>query len=135
MMEGKRMIAGLALIAVMVLGWGTGANAAGGETRLRAGLAGARVNGMTPSGVAEFRSRADGSRRVKVQVEKLNLGEGTKLNVLIDGVPIGQITLNALLAGELQLNTNDGDQIPPVGKGSTAFVTDEAGTTMVAGTF
>ena len=110
------------------------ASAKAGDTKITAKLAGAAINGMVPKGVAEFRSRADGSQQLKVQIENTNL-PGATLNVLINNTKVGELTVGALLAGEMQLNTNDGQSVPPIGTGSTAVVTDQAGTTVVAGTF
>ena len=109
------------------------ANAAGAETRLRAQLAGAAINGVVPKGQSEFRART-ASTQFKVQVEDVNLADGSTLNVLLNNNPIGQITL-ALRRGSLQLNTGDGDAIPPGGLGSTIVVTNQSGATIVAGSF
>ena len=122
----------VAILSTIVVGLATAK--AGGDTRLSARLAGAATNGMVPKGVAEFRSRADGSSQIKVQVENVNL-QGAVLNVLIDNNKIGEITIGATLAGQFQANTRDGEAVPPVGSGSTAVVTDQAGATIVAGTF
>ena len=103
------------------------------EVRLRARLAGAPINGITPKRVADSRARSDGSR-LKIQVEGVNL-PGATLNVLIDGVLVGHMTINAALTGELQLNTNDSQTVPVVGRGSTVVVTNQAGGTIVGGTF
>jgi hypothetical protein len=105
-----------------------------GDASLKARLAGAAINGMVPKGIGEFRSRANGSRQLKVQVENVNL-PGATLNVLIDNAKVGEISIGALLAGEMQLNTRDGQDVPPIGSGSTCVVTDQGGATIVAGTF
>ncbi|HSB12686.1 MAG TPA: hypothetical protein VLM38_24565 [Blastocatellia bacterium] len=105
-----------------------------GDAKLTARLAGAAINRMVPKGVAESRSRADGSSQLKVQVENANLA-GATLNVLIDNSKVGELTIDAFLAGEMQLNTNDGQTVPPIGRGSTCVVTDQSGATIVAGTF
>jgi hypothetical protein len=123
----------VAIVSIVVFGVAI-ARAGGSDVRISTGLAGATINGLVPKGVAEFRARADGSRQLKVQVENVNL-EGAILNVLINNSKVGEITIDALLAGQLQLNTRDGQTVPPVGRGSTAVVTDQTGTTIVAGTF
>jgi hypothetical protein len=110
------------------------AMAKAGDASLKARLAGAAINGMVPKGIGEFRSRANGSRQLKVQVENVNL-PGATLNVLIDNAKVGEISIGALLAGEMQLNTRDGQDVPPIGSGSTCVVTDQGGATIVAGTF
>ena len=110
-----------------------GTKAGGSDLRITAKLAGASINGMVPKGIGEFRSRA-GSSQLKVQVENVNLA-GATLNVLIDNAKVGELTISALLAGQMQLNTRDGEAVPPIGSGSTCVVTDQSGATIVAGTF
>lgn len=104
------------------------------ETRLRAALTGARINNLTPSGHADFRAR-QGSSRLNVQVEDVNLAPGTVLDVYLDGAPIGAITVDSVtLGGELELNSNDGDMVPSVKAG--ALVVVKNGTSaVVAGVF
>jgi hypothetical protein len=109
-------------------------NAAGAaETRIKAQLAGAALNGMTPKGRAEFRARAT-NNQLNVQVENVNLPDGTILNVLVNDAQIGQLSLT-LRKGEMQLNSGDGQIVPSLTLGSTIVVTDEAGRTIVAGAF
>ncbi|MCI0485479.1 MAG: hypothetical protein L0229_02650 [Blastocatellia bacterium] len=124
----------VAVVAVLVIG-AASANAKDGDVKIRAGLAGAAVNGMVPKGKAEFRTRANGARKLNVEGEKINLPEGTILDVLVDDVKIGEITLDAFLRGELQLNTNDSDVVPPVGAGSSVVISDQNGVTILGGTF
>ena len=133
-MNAKKIWAGFLVAVVMsALMAVSNANAAGAETRLRSQMAGAAINGRVPKGQAEFRART-ARTQLNVQVEDVNLGDGTTLNVLINNNPVGQITL-ALGRGSLQLNTGDGDSIPPIGLGSTVVVTNQAGATIVAGSF
>ena len=122
------------LLASITMGLSGVASAKAGDAKMTARLAGASINRMVPKGIAEFRSRADGSRQLKVQVENVNL-PGATLDVLIDNAKVGELTIGALLAGELQLNTRDGQEVPPIGTGSTCVVTDQAGVTIAAGTF
>jgi hypothetical protein len=110
------------------------AHADAAETRLRAQLAGAAINGMVPKGASEFRARGDSRRQFKAQVEDANLPDGTVLNVLLNNQQVGQITIS-FMRGELQLNTNDGDVVPVAGLGSTVVITDQAGATIVGGAF
>ena len=105
---------------------------AGADLRMRTGLAGAQLNGMTPKGKAEYRERAN--RQLTVQVENINLPDGTTVNVLINGNGVGQISL-LLTRGQLQLNTNDNQNVPTVIAGTTVVVTDANGSTLVAGVF
>jgi hypothetical protein len=109
--------------------------AADGDVIVQSALSGAALNGMRPSGVAEFRSNADGSRRFKVEVEDVNLPAGTVLGVFVDGAGIGNITLTSLREGELERNTNDGQAVPNVHSGTTVAVRLQSGATLVSGAF
>src|SRR5262249_31578415 len=134
-MKMRRILASSLAVTLFAVTIGmAGASAKAGDVNLTAKLAGAAIKGMVPKGIAEFRSRADGSRQLKVQIENTNLA-GATLNVLINNEKVGELTVSAFLAGEMQLNTRDNQAVPPVGSGSTAVVTDQAGTTIVAGTF
>jgi hypothetical protein len=108
---------------------------AGAETRVRTGLIGARINFLTPKGVAEFRIHPGGSRKFKVQVEDVGLPPGTLLNVFVNQSRVGGIVLNSLLRGELEFNTNDGQPVPAIADGTSIALTDAAGATILAGTF
>ena len=91
--------------------------AKGGEVRLRTTLAGGAIAGMTPSGHAEFRAIAPENRsRLNVEVEDVNLAAGTVLDVFIDGVQAGSITVSAapVRGGELELNSQDGQAVPTI---------------------
>ena len=97
-------------------------DAKSGETRLRAQLTGARIEGLTPSGHAEFRA-SSGRMRLNVQVEDVRLPVGTSLDVYVDGNKVGAITIEAvILGGELELNSQDGAVVPNVSRGSVVVV-------------
>lgn len=109
-------------------------NAKGDEVRMRTALSGPRLNGLTPSGKAESRS-ATGRADLNVQVEDVKVAAGTVLDVLLDGAKVGTITVDGLtLGGELDLNTNDGDVVPSVRKGSLVVV-QLNGQSILAGVF
>lgn len=109
--------------------------APGAETRVEIDLVGATLNGATPRGEAELKRRVDGSREFEVKVTNVNLAAGTRLNVLVDGRKVGEITLTSLLGGEFELDTRDGQTLPPLVSGTTVSVTNAAGATIVAGAF
>jgi hypothetical protein len=73
-----------------------------------------------------------------VEVENVNLKAGTVLDVSVQHgavtTPVGHITLSALGAGELELNSQDGDTVPAVQSGDMVVVRN-AGTPILAGTF
>ncbi|HEV2882327.1 MAG TPA: hypothetical protein VGX24_13685 [Pyrinomonadaceae bacterium] len=106
----------------------------GMEARMEIRLVGATLNGATPSGEAEFRREAVGSRRLRIKIENVNLPDGTVLDVLVDNVRVGQIVINSL-KGELELRTDHGQTTPPVVNGTSIVISDRTGTTILAGTF
>jgi hypothetical protein len=57
------------------------------------------------------------------------------LNVLVDGVTIGQLRINSQLETEIELESEDGQFVPQIINGSTIVVTNQAGATIVSGTF
>ncbi|MDQ1707394.1 MAG: hypothetical protein QOJ88_605 [Pyrinomonadaceae bacterium] len=106
-----------------------------GEIRFEARLAGAAIGGLLPKGEAKFRSRTDGRRNLNVEVEKVNLPAGTVLNVLVDSVNVGQITLRSTLENELELETEHGASVPNITPAATLVVTDAQGKTILSGVF
>jgi hypothetical protein len=107
----------------------------GAEVRLRILLAGATLNNVIPKGHAEFRQRADGRRKLEVEIEDLNLPAGTTFTVLVNGVSVGQIALSSVFEGVLELETENGQSVPNVVDGTTVTVVDGAGVTVLAGRF
>jgi hypothetical protein len=106
----------------------------GGEIRIEARLAGAPIGGLTPSGHAKFRTR-NGNRSLEVEVEKVNLPAGTVLNVLVDGVKVGQLTLASTLENEFEIESEHGATVPAVTSTSTIVVTNAQGQTVLSGAF
>jgi hypothetical protein len=105
------------------------------ETKIEAALSGAAIGGLTPKGEAEFEQKSDGSRRLEVEVEHINLPSGTVLGVLVDGQKVGSLTLDSLLAGRLELETERGQTFPLVNSRTRVVVADANGNTIVAGSF
>jgi hypothetical protein len=110
-----------------------------GEVRLRTQLAGGAIAGRRPEGNADFRMEPAKSRtRLNVEVENLNLAQGTMLQVSImhGGVStnIGTITLNAFGRGELERNSQDGDTVPVIMAGDVVTVSN-AGSPILTGVF
>jgi hypothetical protein len=66
-------------------------------------LSGPPINGQTPKGRLDFSSAAD-LRAVKVEVQKVNLPDGTALNARANGVLLGTLTLQQQKA-EIELET------------------------------
>jgi hypothetical protein len=96
-------------------------------------LIGASINGVVPEGEAEVERESEGTH-FKVSVNHVNLPDGTTLNVLVDGVKIGTITLSQQ-RGEIRLRADRGQPVPPIVNGTTVAVTDAAGATLLGGTF
>jgi hypothetical protein len=97
------------------------------NTRTRTPLAGNSIAGELPKAHAEFRNRADrGRTRLNVEVEDVNLPAGTVLTVVFEhngaSTTLGTIQLDAFHAGELELNSEDGDMVPAVQPGDTVSV-------------
>jgi hypothetical protein len=107
----------------------------GADNVLRIRLVGAAVNGVIPKGSAEFTQSAAGRRELEVGVEDLNLPAGTVLNVLVDNVQVGQITLGRSFKGRLEIESEHGQSVPAVAVGTTVAVTNGAGATLLAGSF
>ena len=105
-----------------------------GELRIESRLAGAAVNGLTPSGHARFRSR-DGRRDFNVEVEKVNLPAGTVLGIFVDGVHVSNLVINSTLETEIELESERGQAVPSVTTASTVVVADAQGKTILSGVF
>lgn len=125
-------LGGLALLSP------SAAHAASGnaqELRIQTRLTGGAINGVTPSGRARFRSRGTASN-FSVEVQDVNLADGTKLNVTLmrgaTSIPAGSMTL-ALHIGEIDVNTNDGNLVPQAKAGDIVIVSDTAGTALLTG--
>src|SRR5947209_6098599 len=104
------------------------------EVRIEARLAGAAISGLTPTGHAKFRSR-NGNQELEVEVEHVNLPAGTVLNILVDGVKVGQLTLSPTLENEFEIEGEHGATVPSVAVGWTVVVTNAQGQTVLSGVF
>lgn len=112
-------------------------NANNNQRRLRTRLTGGAIQGRIPEGSADFRSDTRRSR-LNVEAENVNLAAGTMLQVSVQRgttiTHVGTITLSALGEGELELNSEDGDNVPDIQKGDMVTVAHGA-TTILAGAF
>ena len=106
----------------------------GGELRIEARLAGAPINGLTPVGVARFRSRPD-NRNLEVEVEKVNVPAGTILNAFVDGVKVGELVIGPMLEAEFELEAERGQAVPNVTTATTVVVSNAQGQTLLSGVF
>ena len=97
-----------------------------------ANLTGPPINGVTPTGFGEFETHS--SRiELEVRVDNVNLGNGTALQVDVDGALAGTMVLDDGEA-RLRLRSDEGDTVPNVHAGSTAVVRTGA-TVRLTGTF
>ena len=105
----------------------------GSAVRMRIDLAGGAINRVVPKGRAEFNSSAS-FRSLKVQVEKVNLPDGTTLTVGVNGSNLGMITLVAM-RGEIEVTTKNGTAVPAIQAGDVVTVTASSGTLILQGKF
>lgn len=104
------------------------------STKIEAQLSGAMLNGLIPKGEAELESFTDGSRKFEIEVENVNLPDGTVLNVVVDGTKVGTLTL-ALHRATLELKREDGATLPQINSRTRIVITDSTGNTILAGAF
>jgi hypothetical protein len=106
----------------------------GGETRIESRLAGAAINGLTPTGVARFRTRPD-NRNLEIEVEKVNLPAGTILNAFVDGVKVGELVIRTTLEAQFELESERGQFVPAVTTATKVVVSNQQGQTLLSGVF
>jgi hypothetical protein len=125
-----------ALIATMVISRAAPARDQqdANQTRLTATLVG--VAPFTAAhGGAEFEQETSRAR-FKLEVEDINLADGTAVMVEVNGSPIagGSLTVESRKV-QLDLDSSNGQTVPVIGPGSTVAVTTTAGATVAAGQF
>jgi len=116
----------VALTALLLIG---GSAFAGGTwVKTRIGLR-AKASDPLASGKAVYREKDFGLRRtLKVEVE--DVSSATSADVFVDDVNVG--TINFLLgAGELEIDTKDGDTVPVLVFGSVVKVRAESDNHMI----
>jgi hypothetical protein len=106
----------------------------GGELRIESRLAGAAINGLTPTGVAKFRTRPD-NRNLEIEVEKVNVPAGTILNAFVDGVKVGELVIGPTLEAEFELEAERGQFVPEVTTATKVVVSNQQGQTLLSGVF
>jgi hypothetical protein len=99
------------------------------EVRFRTALHGPAINGIRPEGRAEFEREDRNDRndndndghqkRFSTEVDKVNLGDNTILEVDVDGVKVGNIRIEGG-SGDLEVH---GKRAPKVHRGSKVSVT------------
>ena len=103
-------------------------------TYFRASLTGSPINNVTPFGRADYKVFTDNSRRLEIEAFSVNVTAGTVLNVFVNNVSIGQLTISATRSGRLELRTSQGQTVPTISAGNTIEI--RQGTTVIlSGTF
>ncbi|MBK8465909.1 MAG: VCBS repeat-containing protein [Chloracidobacterium sp.] len=103
------------------------------ESELFAGLTGPTLNGVLPTGFAEYEIHSSRTE-LEVRVRQVNLAIGTSLTVIVDGTAAGQMSLESGGEGRLRLRSDDGQNVPTIVVGSTIAITS-SGSTILSGTF
>lgn len=103
------------------------------QTELFAGLTGPTLNGVLPTGFAEFEIE-DSHTGLEVRVRQVNLPIGTSLSVIVDGTLAGQMILQSGGEGRLELRSDHGQTVPAIVVGSTIAITN-GDATVLSGIF
>lgn len=88
---------------------------------------------VNPHGAAEWQLYESGERELEVEIEDVNLPNGTVLGAFINGSSVGQLTLD-LQRARLKLKTEDGQPVPTVNDGDAVEVRNGS-TVLVSGVF
>ena len=89
---------------------------------------------VNPHGEATWELYQSGNRELEVEVEDLNLPQGTVLTSFINGNNVGSAAVDDRGRSRLRLKTEDGQAVPVVNDGSTCEVRNGA-TLIVSGIF
>ena len=101
---------------------------------INASLSGAAINGVVPGGIAEYRIDSDGRRKLEITTSSINLAAGTLLNVTVNGAAVGQMTVNGFGGASLNLETNNGQNVPFINNGDSIRV-NQNGNVVLTGIF
>lgn len=101
------------------------------EIRMKTRLSGGEISGLIPSGAAEYRAKGS-ERRLRVEVEDVNLVPGTDLTVFVGTEAVGHMRVGAPPArlSELELDSRNGDAFPAIVKGTIVTVATTATATV-----
>lgn len=131
-----------AMLLPVLLGVGIAAGAGNAaihrapETCLKASLTGSAISGVMPKGKAEFCSETEEQAvetELEVEVEKVNLADGTMLTVKLNRTNLGTITLKQH-RGALHLRSETGD-VPVAHKGDMVSVSAGNRSVVASGKF
>jgi hypothetical protein len=91
------------------------------------------LNGVVPTGFAAYEIHSSRTE-LDVRVRQVNLATGTTLGVYVDGVLVGNMTVQSGGDAELRLRSDNGQNVPTVIVGSTIQIKN-GGSTILSGTF
>jgi hypothetical protein len=128
----------LAMGAAQVGSADNGGGGGGNGVRLETTLHGPAIHRIRPEGNGEFRFDNSNRLRLKVEVENVDLPNGTVLTFAIEhagtSTNVGKIILSDNGEAELDLDTQNGQPVPIVHSGDMVTVSNN-GTTIAAGVF
>jgi len=87
---------------------------------------------INPHGAAAWQLYQSGNREIEVEIQDVNLAQGTSLDAIVDGASIGQMAVDDRQRAKIKLRTEDGQIVPVTNDGSTVEVRNGA-TVLVAG--
>lgn len=111
----------------------SGSGTPNNESELYAGLTGPTLNGVLPNGFAEYEIHSSRTE-LEVRVRQVNLAIGTPLTVMVDGAPVGQMSVQSGGEGRLRLRSDEGQNVPMIVVGSTIAIKN-SGSTILSGIF
>ncbi len=100
---------------------------------LFAGLTGSTLNGVLPTGFAEYEIHSSRTE-LEVRVRQVNLPIGTSLNVIVNGTTAGSMILESGGEGRLRLRSDNGQTVPTVIVGTPISV-NNGGASILSGAF
>lgn len=86
------------------------------------------------NGKAKYQDRG-GEQEFQVEIEDVRSLRGKTLGVFVGGNRVGGARVNSLGEGRLELNSDLGQNVPTVNKGTRVQVKTAAGTLVVSGSF
>jgi CHRD domain/FG-GAP-like repeat len=91
---------------------------------LFAGLTGATLNGVLPSGYAEYEIHSSRTE-LEIEIRQVNLPAGTALTFIVNNAAVGQIVVSSC-EGRLRLRSDQGATIPVITAGTSIEIRNGA---------
>ena len=111
----------------------SGSGTPNNESELFAGLSGPTLNGVLPTGFAEYEIHSSRTE-LEVRVRQVNLAIGTSLSVVVNGAIAGNMTIQSGGEAQLRLRSDNGQAVPVISVGFTIAVKN-GDVTILDGTF